>query len=89
MTAKERAYVASYYRATETSVCGAYLNPSKKKRIVEDTLRRKMESLGEWGFRILSHNAQTFTCAYKYKVGGEEYMNVETKYNTYIIALED
>lgn len=59
----------SYYRemydnSKSFSVKVSYKKPSKAKQSVETVIRATMYSECGYGYRVLSHNPQFFTCAY-------------------------
>jgi hypothetical protein len=89
MTKKNMAYVEAYKRATARHLYECYRNPSTKKRAAWHNCYDRMRSLDGYDIRILSHNVQFFTCAYRYKIGDDEYMNVETVRETIIILLKE
>lgn len=88
-TNKERGFIAEYNHAICTSIEQCYIKPSYRKQRAEAHCFECCKLVNGYGFKILSHNTWTFTCAYKYVNNrtGYEHMIVHTGYNIYDFPL--
>ena len=65
-----------YLSSTHSELSEVYKNPSKRKRDIYEHILHGMHLVAGTAFRILSHNAFIFTCAYLYKKDGKVYLAV-------------
>lgn len=93
-TKKEKYYVEQYMRSNIHTLYNAYKKPSQNKiAIYDDLLRMEYEHGGMYG-RIISHNSQFFTFAFKYwrevesGRGVKEILKVITPHHIYDIDLQ-
>lgn len=78
----KQSMINRYNAATCGSLAEAYrTGGSVYKRRAEDAIRREMEYLHGWGFRITSANTFEFSCAYLYKKDGKTVLVYHTACN--------
>ena len=88
-TIKGIGFLQSYERSNFKSLRDCYVSPSTAKIDAEFQCYNKMTRQCGFGFRIMSHNCQTFTCGWLTEnETGLQTLHVETGYNSYIIELE-
>lgn len=76
-----------YERSTETTVLQCYkTKPSQKKQDIEQGILQTMEKQNGHGYKVMSHNANVFSCGYLIQTQCGEILRVETKANTYYIV---
>lgn len=68
MTQKEKQYCTRYIHANMHSLFEVYKNPSQAKILAYMNIKIKMIHDEGYDFRILSHNNQFFSCAYKIRI---------------------
>ena len=59
--------VLRLYNCKCKSVNDAYAKPSHRKQSIELGIQREMDKLNGWGYRVISHNCNFFTCGYFYE----------------------
>lgn len=84
---KKSIYREMYDNSKSFSVKVTYKKPSKAKQSVEAIIRATMLSERGFGFRVLSHNAQFFSCAYLVpdKENGNLFLHVFTPTRNFYI----
>ena len=90
MTKKERSMVISYQHACMNgykSVMEAYRNPSSAKVKAEEDILAAKISDGGYDYYVCGHNSNVFSCAYKYRRDGKEYLAYFTYASRYDIEL--
>lgn len=64
---KEQMYRENqYFNSNCESVRDCYARPSERKVAIEQHIKEEMYQRTGWGYRVLSHNCNFFTCAYQY-----------------------
>lgn len=71
MTTRQQIYRAkmalvAYNLSTDTQLSDCYGTYSMAKQRAYNYCINQMENVDGWGFRIISHNVNIFTCGYKY-----------------------
>lgn len=74
----EMSYYNAYNRSGYHSVREAYARPSTKKVSIEEEIISRMENCHGYDYRIISKNDSFFSCAYRTKENGLEYLHVFT-----------
>ena len=65
MTKKEKRYVDLYAQIKVRELSDCYSRPSCAKQRAETLIRAEMLENGGHGYKVLTFNAQMFTCAYQ------------------------
>lgn len=66
--ARVRSYREQYQKlgTCYPRVCDVYNRPSQAKERAEESVLSEMWRKSGYGYRVITHNAQTFTCGYEY-----------------------
>ena len=88
-TQREIDMVERYYDADDTDIYDAYARPSKTMRDAYNKCIKMKVNMDGTDFRITGHSSYTFSCAFRYKVDGVEWLRYITKSNTYDINLTE
>lgn len=82
-TTKQGAHYVARFNSTWNcrNIYEAYKNPSPAKIEAEENCRLQCNRENGWDFKILGHNAQHFTAAWRTFEG----IRIETAYNSYLI----
>ncbi len=86
-TKKAHGMIWAYEHADGKSLGDCYVNLSKAKEDAEFWCRSHMVEHGGYDFRITGHSCRHFSCAYRYKENGIEYLVYHTHANVYRVAL--
>lgn len=78
MNKYEMDYYNAYKRSVWESVRDAYVRPSTAKVSIEKEIISRMEKCNGYDYRIISKNGYFFSCAYRTKENGVEYLHVFT-----------
>ena len=89
ITKDEIAKVERYLDASCSDIFDAYGKVGKGKRDAYKTCKEKQEMYDGYDFRITGNNRYTFSCAFKYKIDGVEYLYYMTKGGDYDISLDE
>lgn len=81
-TNKGQAFLGAYRLSNDYTLYDVYTTCSRKKLLAYDACIARMQNMNGNGFKILSANTFTFTCAYRV----ENNLIVETAQNTYCIV---
>ena len=88
MNKRDSQTLSMYNRSSITCLEQAYKNCSQAKKTAEFNIKREMVSLNGYGFKILGKGKYSFSCAYKIKIDGSEYLVYHTKGNRRIFKIE-
>ena len=86
-TKKYHCYLQSYYHSNIRTIEQAYNNPSTRKVRIFANILDEMNRIGGYAIRILSKNAQFFTCAYTVDLKCVPYLVIETPTKSFIILI--
>jgi len=88
-TKLEESFIYEYNHSIYTTINQCYASASTAKQRAESHCLECCALVEGYGFKILSYNTWTFTCAYKYinSRTGYEHMIVHTGYNVYDFPL--
>lgn len=67
LSKRQWAQVYSLYKKTDkkSSVYNIYKTCSYDKQAAEDDIKREMKKQHGWGYRVIGHNCQSFSCVYR------------------------
>lgn len=89
ITKDDIAKVDRYLDSSCTDIFNAYGKVGKEKRKAWNTCKEKQEMYDGYDLRITGHNSYTFSCAFKYKINGKEYLYYMTKGGDYDISMDE
>ena len=84
-----KAKYRQYLRAPLRYVADVYARPSVSKCIAERNILWYMHDQDGYGYRVMSHNAQTLTVGYIIQNDEGKLFVYETEYNRYYLPIDD
>lgn len=88
MNKKFESIVKRYYMSRNWSIACVYKKASNEKWRAESDIIEEMNKMGGYGYRIIAHNSNTFSCGYLFTdSAGELWLMYHTAYNRYTIKI--
>ena len=84
---KATALAQNYWHSHRRTLEECYSSHSRAKENADFWCRARMVECGGYDYRICTFNSQMFTCGYRFKEKGVEYLAYETPMYTYKIRL--